>query len=275
MISVYGASGFIGSWFCNTFPSDVYIQDRDKLIPETNNILFLISTVDNYNVFENTQIDIVTNEILPIQVLEEAKRKFGDDFTFTYVSTWFVYGRNINPVKEFDTCNPQGFYSITRLAGEQLVRSYCTTFGISWKVLRLGSVIGIGDKKASLRKNAMQYLISEMARGHTVEIYNEPSFRDIIDVRDCVRAMYLVMGKGIPNQIYNIGNGVSVNIKETLEYVNSLGYGEIKYIPVPAFHRQVQGQRFSMDVSKLKMLGYGRQQSLRDTLSWIIKSYEE
>jgi nucleoside-diphosphate-sugar epimerase len=231
--------------------------------------------VDNYNIFTNTQIDIITNEILPIQVLEEARKKFGSNFTFTYVSTWFVYGDNPLEASEGDPCKPKGFYAITKLAGEQLVRSYCKTYGIPWKVLRLGSVVGAGDYKASLKKNAMQYLIGELVRGHTVEIYDEPSYRDIIDVRDCVHAMHLAMKRGIPNQIYNIGNGMSVNIKETLEWVNKKGHGEIKYIPVPDFHKQVQAQRFYMDTTKLKMLGYVREYSLGDTLMWLINTYEK
>mgnify|MGYP001159175403 CR=1 FL=1 len=275
MISLFGA-GFIGKWFYNTYPQEVIIQERDNLIPYTNEILFMISTVDNYHVFTDAEVDIFTNQILAVRVLEEARKKFGSNFTFTYVSTWFVYGDGHIPATENQPCNPKGFYSITRLAGEQLVQSYCETFGANWRILRLGSVLGVGDNKASMKKNAMQFIISELVKGKDVEIYREASYRDFIDVRDCVRAIHITM-QASHNEIYNIGNGEYVNVKETLEDVAKSGvrYGKTSCIPVPKFHSQVQCKAFIMDNSKLKALGYKRQYSLKDTLKWVIQSHEK
>ena len=271
MISVFGASGFIGSHFCNTFPKEVHIQERDSMVPETNNILFLISTVHNYNVFTNPTIDIMTNGAMPMSVLWSAKEKFGSDFTFTYVSSWFVYGWNDQLSTENAVCRPEGLYSISKFAGEMLVKSFCETYGIKWRVLRLASILGVGDKKASLKKNAVQYLLEEMGRKHPITIYDTPSYRDIMDVRDCVQAIHLVMNsKGTENQIWNIGNGISYNVKRLLEFVGSALSAKIDYMKVPQFHSQVQSQFFKMDTTKLKSLGYKRVYSLKSTIGWIL-----
>ena len=48
-ISVFGGSGFIGSEFCKRFGSDIIKIDRNDYTPKSNDILYLISTTDNYN----------------------------------------------------------------------------------------------------------------------------------------------------------------------------------------------------------------------------------
>ena len=61
MISVYGAGGFIGSRFCELYSGEVKKIKREQRSPESSEILFLISTVDNYNVFSDPHLDINTN----------------------------------------------------------------------------------------------------------------------------------------------------------------------------------------------------------------------
>lgn len=276
MISVFGASGFIGKHFCETFNNEAIVQDRSDRVSETNSVLFLASTVDNYNVFIDPTLDIYTNEFLPIEILENTRKKFGSNFTFNYVSSWFVYGelRGL-PAKETDPCDPKGMYSITRYSGEKLVQSYCETFGIPWRVLRLGSIIGRGDKKASLKKNAVLHLIQEIATGNPVKIYSSPSYRDFMDVRDCVRAIELVMRRGEINEVYNIGSGSSTNVKRLIEKVHAqVGKAPLEYMEVPTFHKQVQTPVMILNVQKLQNLDFYPEYTLDDTVEWILGEHE-
>ena len=61
MISVYGGTGFIGSVYCSIFNDECLVIPRSQKTPETNNILYFISTFHNYNVFEEPHLDINTN----------------------------------------------------------------------------------------------------------------------------------------------------------------------------------------------------------------------
>ena len=54
--------------------------------------------------------------------------------------------------KESDYCDPTGFYSITKRAAEQLIISYCNTFNLKYRILRLTNIIGENDKKVSSQK---------------------------------------------------------------------------------------------------------------------------
>src|SRR6266853_6427972 len=114
-ISLFGGSGFIGSNFVEQFPirSDLAIRERwnRRPVPYTDT-LWLISTVHNYNVFEDPTLDVKTNLLTLTEGLESFKNNTPDGI-FNFASSWFVYGdHGITEVDETLSCYPQGFYSI-------------------------------------------------------------------------------------------------------------------------------------------------------------------
>lgn len=254
MINVLG-KGFIGQEFVG---DDVVYNGRDEYVPKSNKILYFISTVDNYNVWDQPHLDIDTNLNVLVSVLENARLKYQSDFEFNFVSSWFVYGKDsVPPVKESDYCNPTGFYSITKRCAEQLLGSYCETYRIKYRILRLPGVIGVSDKKVSKKKNALQYMIRLLVNNEKVSLYEGSLYRDLMDVRDVVRAIRLVIENGNLNEIYNIGNGYGYSVSEIIKSIHSyLGIGEVEVIPVPEFHKTVQASDFWMDTTKLRGLGF-------------------
>ena len=94
--------------------------------------VYFISTVDNYNVHTDMHIDINTNLNVLMDVLKSF-RESSPDAVFNFISSWFVYGNVPLPAKEDSHCNPRGFYSITKRAAEQMLISYCETFGLNDK----------------------------------------------------------------------------------------------------------------------------------------------
>jgi len=84
MISIFGGRGFIGSAFSSKYNEEVAIMGRDTLSPISDKVLYLISTVDNYNVLQNSTIDIETNLIHLMKVLDNCK---GRDIEFTFISS--------------------------------------------------------------------------------------------------------------------------------------------------------------------------------------------
>ena len=274
-LTIFGGSGFIGNRFFQRH-SDATIQGRNDLVPSTNKIISFISTVDNYGIYTNPYLDIETNLTLLVRILEKAKEKFGNDFTFTFASSWFVYGASNSVATETSPCNPTGFYSSTKLCAERLLTSYCQTFGIQYKILRFSNVIGVGDKKASLQKNAFQYLAQEIIQSRDVSIYKDPSFRSFIDVDDLVGAIDLCISDTKWNEIYNIGSETSCNVKKLLYYVykKSKSKSRITEKDVPDFHKIVQVKNFRMDISKLKGLGYCPKFTIRNTIDRLIEYYQ-
>lgn len=279
-VSLFGA-GFIGTHYAEKYPT--YIVPRDNYDGGlTGSALYMRSTVHNYHPKDGEPFkDVETNLIHFLEVLtswDDYCRESNTEFVFNLVSTWFVYSPNKIPAREDSYCEPNGFYSITALCREQLLRSYCETFGLKYRILRLANVIGIGDKKISRKKNALQHIIRELAQGRDVDyLYKGGAVRDYIDVRDCVDAIHLVLEKGNLNEIYNIGNGQGWNVNDLVEVAHrESGYvSKITMIDTPDFHKVVQMPKMYLDTKKLKSLGYVQKHDIRQTVRELVHHYQD
>lgn len=271
MVNILG-HGFIGSHYAKMFPC--VVNDRDDLVPKTKDIFYLISTVDNYSVWTDPYIDINTNLTLLIKTLENCKNS---DVVFNFASSWFVYGSVPSDAKEDSYCDPRGFYSITKRTAEQLLISYCETFGIKYRIMRFSNVIGPNDKKVSNKKNALTFLIRKILRGENINLYDDGDFyRDYIHVEDLCRSVDLIIRQGELNTIYNVGTGIPVKFRSAIDYVldKTGSTSKITEINQSDFHKIVQNKSFYMNCDKLKNLGFVPQYSIEQALDQLIQ-YEK
>lgn len=258
-ISVFGGNGFIGGKFCEMFPEDTVMIPREQREPETNEIINFISTTHNYSIFDDVLKDINTNVVIMLQMLNEAKNKFGNNFIFNQVSTWSVYGNVELPAKEDYYCNPTGFYSITKRTAEQMLISYCKTFDIKYRIFRLCNVVGESDKIVPKKKNALQYLINELKENRDVNLYHNGDFlREYMYVDDICSAIHLCIDKGNTNEVYNIGGGTKQVFADLIDYCkNHLNSNsKVNRINPSGFHDIVQAKDMFLDSSKLMELGF-------------------
>lgn len=256
MISVYGASGFVGSRFCSLYPESILKQDREERKPKSKDILYLISTVDNYNVHSNITLDVDTNLRVLCEVLDYCRES---DITFNFISSWFVYGETDLPAKEEYHCTPTGFYSITKKAAEDLLISFCRTYKVNYRIMRLCNVLGKGDVKLSAKKNALSYMIELLKNNEDVYLYDGGTpIRDVMHINDVCRAIKLICDRGDINKVYNIGSGQPTRIGDIIglakKYLNS--NSQIKSREAPEFHKIVQAKDFWLDTSRLTQLGF-------------------
>jgi|TARA_Y100000310_G_scaffold308073_1_gene350807 nucleoside-diphosphate-sugar epimerase len=277
MLSVYGGTGFVGGAYCDMFTEESYIIPREQREPETNNILYFISTIHNYNIFDNPHLDIETNLSLLIDVLEECKNK--ENVIFNFVSSWFVYGKTEDrPANENSTCNPKGFYSITKRAAEQLLISYCETFGLNYRILRLCNIYGETDNKVLKKRNALQYMINELAQDKDIELYDGgENIRDFMHVKDACRAIKICVDDAPLNEIINIGSGNPYKFKDIMLYAKKAlnSKGALNSCEPPSFHKTVQVRDMYLDVTKLKNIGFKPKYTIWEGLDMLINSLRE
>jgi nucleoside-diphosphate-sugar epimerase len=276
MLSVFGSSGFIGSRYSELYASEAIQIKRDVNRPATPELLYLISTVDNYNVYTDPYLDINTNLIKLVDVLEECRKiEDKDSVVFNFISSWFVYGKtNDFPANEDSVCNPKGFYSITKYAAENMLASYCNTYGIKYRILRLTNIIGKHDKKISKKKNAIQFMIERLKRNEDVELYSSGNVvRDYMFVDDCCRAINMCVKTAPYNEIINISNSEPIEIKEIIEYAKAKigSSSRLKSIDTPAFHSKVQIANMYLDNTKLLKLGYKPSMTVYDAIDEILE----
>lgn len=246
------------------YPADVIRIGRDDRRPESDEILYLISTTSNYNVLESTTLDVDTNLRVFMEVLSECRRK---GVVINYVSTGFVYGNDIIDAAESDACNPRGFYSITKRAAEQLLISFCETFGVNYRIMRLANVYGTEDVKGSKKKNALGHLIDMLKKDRDISLYEGGNvLRDYLHVNDVCAAIRLIMEKGELDSIYNIASGKPMKFYDIIatakEYLGSSS--RVESVEAPEFYRLAQARNFSLNVDKLKALGFRENISINE-----------
>ena len=269
LINVLG-KGFVGGRYAELTPK-VIVNERNDYEVKSNEVLYFISTIDNYNVHTNPYLDIETNLTTLIKTLESCK---GKDVTFNFISSWFVYGDVPLPAKEDAHCDPKGFYSITKRTAEQLLISYCETFGMNYRILRLPNVLGETDTKVSKKKNALQYMLRQVQNNETLSLYDGGyAVRDYLYVDDVVSAINLILQKGNLNEIYNIGSGESVSIRTCIDYAieRSGSTSKIEVIEPAKFHKVVQTVNMEIDNTKIKELGFLPKYTIYDIIDRLLE----
>lgn len=265
-LTILGGKGFVGSAYVRAYydaaiANIISINERNDLSVYSKDVLYLISTIHNYNMPDHPTLDIETNLILLVKVLENwRKRPDAKDGVFNFVSSWFVYGyADGKPVSEDANCDPKGFYSITKRCAEQLLVSYCETHNLKYRIFRLGNVIGPGDHKVSAQKNVLQFMANKLISGKDVEVYGDGHFhRDYIHADDVATAMHLLMHRGNVNEIYNIGNGRTWDFITILAYLKIMldSNSKIVHVAPKGIYKTVGIPSFYMDTKKLRALGY-------------------
>ncbi len=262
MVNLIG-HGFIGSHYARMFPC--IVNERKDLRPQCQQVFYTISTTDNYNIQVNPYIDIETNLITLVHALEKCR---GQDIVFNFASSWFVYGNAPGTYTEDSCCDPQGFYSITKRTAEQLLISYCESYGLKYRIMRFANVVGPGDRHVSVKKNILTYLIRRLKNNEPIELINGGNFyRDYIHVEDLCRAVNLIISKGDLNSVYNVGNGTPTRLRDAVEYVVEQT-GSTSTITDRGSN--VLGINH-MNVDRLLALGYRPQWTLEQTLDDLIQ----
>lgn len=254
-ISVFGGSGFIGGTFCKLYSEDVILVPRESKKFGTNEVLYFISTTTNQSVFNNLHVDIDTNLSFFVDVLQNCKDR---DVMFNFISSGFVYGNDIIDAKETDCCNPTGFYSITKRCAEQLLISFCETFGVKYRILRIGNVYGF-DKIISPGKNVLGYMIGLLKENKDIKLYGGGEFlKDYMFVEDICRAIKLIISCRNINQIYNIASGTSMTFKDIIETAKDMvqSNSNLISIPFPKEQEYLQIKNMTLNTDKLKSLGF-------------------
>lgn len=260
MISIFGGTGYIGSNFCKVLDEagrQYEVVPRDQLKANSDHIVYLISTTDNYNVLDAPTKDIETNLLHMVRVLNENR----SCKSITFISSWFVYGDTVLPAKESSQCNPKGFYSITKKCAEDLLTSFCRTYGIRHKIVRLANVYGryATDDNFSKKKNALQYLINELKHDRPISLYHNGEFiRDYIHVYDACAGIIHVIDHGLDDEIYNLGYGSPIAFKDIIDEAvgHTKSTSAISAIEPPDFHKFVQVKDMFLDCSKIQALGF-------------------
>lgn len=182
-----------------------------------HDVVFHIGGIgDVYAAAENPALAAAVNVVGSVHV-ENAAIAAGA--RVVYASTWEVYGApNYEPVDEKHPCAPDHPYSITKLAGEQVMLASYRLGGAPVLALRLGTAYGPG-----LRPNSVfRIFIDRARRGQPIVVHGDGSqTRQFTHVSDIARAFDLAARASISGTAFNTVARESVSIKNLVEAVVS------------------------------------------------------
>jgi UDP-glucuronate 4-epimerase len=162
--------------------------------------------------------DYTTNNILATQKLLEAAKN-SDIKKFVYASSSSVYGMTTGPTSEKTIPQPLSPYGVTKLAGEQLCSLYAKNFGVPTVSLRYFTVYGPGQRPDM----AFAKFIRCLLEGRPISIYGDGyQTRDFTFIEDIVAANLLSTQYPLHGEVFNIGGGSSVILRDVLDLMAGL-----------------------------------------------------
>jgi UDP-glucose 4-epimerase len=162
--------------------------------------------------FDDPIYDIRTNAESTLLLLKFAQQN--GCTRFIYASTMSVYGNKPDkPINEYESCNPQSFYGVGKLASEHYMRIY-NQFGINSTSLRLFNVYGPGQNLSNLRQGMVSIFMAQLLDSYSIQVKGSGErYRDFIYIDDVVHAFISCLEtKATWNKVINIGTGVRTTV---------------------------------------------------------------
>ena len=250
-----------------------YVLREEKI----DTILHFAAQTHVDNSFGNSFAFTQTN-IFGTHVLLESAKSCQTLRRFVHVSTDEVYGEGEDfdtaPMMENHVLEPTNPYAATKAGAEFLVKSYFRSFKLPCLITRGNNVYGPHQFPEKLVPKFTNMLMQNIP----LTIHGDGSnTRNFLYVTDVASAFDVILHKGTPGHVYNIGgcNEVS-NIGVARELLKIFGKEKeeeklITFVP----DRKFNDLRYTINSSKLHELGWKEKMSWEDGLKATVEWYKK
>lgn len=206
------------------------------------------------------------------QILLDIVKKHG--IPFIQISTDEVYG-SLDSISGFFTEDtplaPNNPYSASKASADMLVMAYYKTFGLQVNITRCSNNFGPYQYPEKL----IPLTIIKALSNEKIPLYGKGEhIRDWIHVLDHCSAIDLVLHKGQPGEVYNIGaNNERKNIDIVKEIISLLGKSHelLNFVADRLGH----DYRYGIDSSKIREeLGWKAEKSFAEELANTVQWYK-
>lgn len=173
-------------------------------------------------------------------------------------------------------------YSISKLVGEMYGNYYFQRHNMPFVKARFQNVYGPGEilgagrwrgTPATVWRNVTPTFIWKSMHKEALPVENGGiATRDFIFVEDMARGLMACALKGEPGEIYNLGSGAEISIRQLAERINALTGNPTPIALTPARDWDRSGQRFAATEKARVKLGFvaevGHEDGLNRTVEW-------
>jgi dTDP-glucose 4,6-dehydratase len=309
---VTGGAGFIGSNYIKyalSAHSDCHIINFDKLtyagnlenlsdVESSPRYTFVKGDICDSSLLEGVEFDAIinfaaeshvdrsildatpflrTNVLGTYTLLETARQR---NCVFLHVSTDEVYGStDTGFFNEDSPLMPNSPYAASKASSDLLVRSYIETHRLNAMITRCSNNYG----PYQFPEKLIPLVLLNAIHGQQIPVYGDGmNVRDWIYVRDHCRAIDMILLKGRPGEIYNVGSrnerpNIDVvkmllrKVSEKLQVNENDVLNLIRYVD----DRKGHDRRYAIDPAKVEQqIGWkpetGFEEGIAKTIEWYI-----
>jgi dTDP-glucose 4,6-dehydratase len=216
--------------------------------------------------------EFITTDVFGTFVLLEAARENPGLRRFIQISTDEVYGSvPTGSSKETDELRPRNPYSASKAGADRLAYSYFATYNVPVVITRASNNYGPNQ----FPEKVIPLFITNLIDDIPVPLYGDgQNERDWLHVDDHCRGVDLLIDRGVPGEVYNIGGGNQVrNVDLTHRILELLG--KPRSLIKPVADRPGHDRRYSLDTSKLEAVGWKPRERFEDGLAKTVQWYRD
>lgn len=245
---------------CDITKKDEIKKVLDNVRPEYIVNLAAISFVGNENkeLFYKVNVIAVENILESALEIENHKPK-----KTVLVSSATIYGnQDFNLLDECMTPNPVNHYGISKLAMEQVAKTFFDKLDIV--ITRPFNYTGVGQAENFLIPKIVSHYKDKQK---SIELGNIDVFREFNDIKYVCEVYRKLLECEVKSEIVNIASNRTIALKDVISQMNEIAGYEINIKVNPAFVRKNEIVKLSGSPDKLfELVGEIKQKDLIDTL---------
>jgi GDPmannose 4,6-dehydratase/GDP-4-dehydro-6-deoxy-D-mannose reductase len=225
--------------------------------------------------------DTLHTNVIGTTNLLDAVRITGVDPKIHICSSSEVYGQVTEdelPIRESNSFRPASPYAVSKVGEDMIALQYFLSYGI--KTVRTRMFTHTGPRRGDVfAESAFAKQIAEIeagVRANPMKVGNLDSVRTFADVRDTVRAYWLLLEKCPAGEVYNIGGDRTLTIGEMLTLLKEMASASIKHEVDPSLLRPSDVTLQIPDISKFQAVtGWKPEIPVEKTLSDLLDYHRD
>lgn len=182
------------------------------------------------------------------------------------------------PIREDQGFEPISPYAVARVSQEMLSKIYVDNFGLDIILTRSFNHIGPRQDERFVVPSFVSRIVDIKKRGDKegiIETGDISVIRDFVDVRDVVRAYYMLLKKGRKGEVYNVCSGHATSLEDLIYTIADLVGVRVstkinpEYVR-PKDNKVIVGSPFKIETE----IGWKAEITIMETIKDMIRSKE-